>query len=155
MKRRSRRSIASETHETYFLNVDLDVFATSPLEPLAAALGAGVSQLYVGPHGNRFRAHFELRTSPRKGADALIVGLAQLVKRLPAKARRVWNQAYRRDFNIGIQAGFAPDSYELFLKPETLRLASSVNARIGVTIYAANARRLGARTDSHARGATR
>jgi hypothetical protein len=49
----------------------------------------------------------------------------------------VWNQAYRRDFNVGIQAGLKPHSYELSLKPETLKLVSSVNARVVVTIYAA------------------
>jgi hypothetical protein len=49
--------------ETYFLNVDLDVFGRSSLEPLASAFGSKVSQLYVGPHWNHYRAHFELRAS--------------------------------------------------------------------------------------------
>jgi hypothetical protein len=76
-----------------------------------------------------------LRCSLR--ADALIVDLVRLVKSLPRAARVVWNQAYRRDFNVGIQAGLKPHSYELSLKPETLKLVSSVNARVVVTIYAA------------------
>jgi hypothetical protein len=130
---------SADTHTTYFLNVDLDVLARSSLEPLAAALGNRVFPLYVGRHAHHFRAHFELHASPRKGANALIVGLARLVKELPPKARAVWNGAYRRDFNIGIQAGSVPDSYELFLTPDALSLASSVNARIVLTIYAATA----------------
>ncbi len=96
----SRESVHEDG--TYFLNVDLDVFGRSSLEPLASALGPRVSQLYVGPHGNHYSAHFELRASPRAGADAWIVSLMQLVKAYKA-ARLVWNQAYRRDFNIGIQ----------------------------------------------------
>lgn len=130
---------SADTHKTFFLNVDLEVFARSSLEPLAAALDDRVFPLYVGRHANHFRAHFELHTSPRKGAHALIAGLARLVKELPPKARAVWNGAYRRDFNIGIQAGAVPDSYELFLTPDALSLASTVNARIVVTIYAAEA----------------
>ena len=119
--------------------MDLDVFARSSLEPLAEAFGSKVVPLYVGPHGNRYRAHFELSASHRKSADALIVGLVRLVKNLPRAARIVWYQAYRRDFNMGIQGGFKPHSYELPLKPETLKLASSVKARVVVTIYAAEA----------------
>lgn len=69
---------------------------------ISLAFGPRVSQLYVGPHGNHYSAHFELRASPRAGADALIVSLVQLVKSLPKAARLVWNQAYRRDLNIGI-----------------------------------------------------
>ena len=91
--------------------MDLDVFGRSSLESLASALGPRVSQLYVGPRGNHYSAHFELRASPRAGADALIVSLVQLVKRLPRAARLVWNQAYRRDFNIGIKGGLKPRSY--------------------------------------------
>jgi hypothetical protein len=56
------------------------------------------------------------------------------VKSLPRAARVVWNQAYRRDFNVGIQGGLKPHSYELSLKPQTLKSVSSVNARVVVTI---------------------
>lgn len=137
MKRGSIRLNWPDEDETFFLNVDLDVFARSSLEALAVAFGSKVSELYVGPRGNRYSAHFELRHSHGKSADALIGGLVRLVKSLPKAARVVWNQAYRRDFNVGIQAGLKPRSYELALKPETLKLVSSVNARVVVTIYAA------------------
>ena len=137
MKRRSTRPKRPDEAETSFLNVDLDVFARSSLERLAAALGSNVSQLYVGPHGNRHGAHFELRSSRRRSADALIVGLVQLVKNLRGTPRELWNQADRRDFNIGIQGGLKPYSYELSLNPATLKSVGSVNARVVVTIYGA------------------
>jgi hypothetical protein len=124
-------------NETQFLNVDLDVFARSSLEPLALAFGSKVLPLYVGPRGHRYSAHFELRGSQGHSADARIVGFVRLVKSLPRAARVVWNHAYRRDFSVGIQAGLEPYSYDLSLRPETLKLVSSVNARVVVTIYAA------------------
>jgi hypothetical protein len=136
-KRLPPRSKSPEPEPTYFLNVDLDVFSRYSLAPLAAAFGSKVIQLHAGPHGNHHRAHFELNASSRKSADALIVGFVRLVKALPQTARAVWNRAYRRDFSIGLQAGFKPHSYDLALKPTTLRLVSSVNARVVVTIYAA------------------
>jgi hypothetical protein len=66
LKRRPARAKSVHEDETYFLNVDLDVFGRSSLEPLASALGPRVSQLYVGPHGNHYSAHFELRASPAR-----------------------------------------------------------------------------------------
>lgn len=133
----SARGKAPAEYDTNFLNVDLDVFSRASLEPLAVAFGPRVLQLYVGRDGGRYRAHFELSAASRTSADAVIVGLVRLVKSLPRAARTVWNEAYRRDFNIGVQGGFWPRSYELSLKPETLKLVSSVNARVVLTIYAA------------------
>jgi hypothetical protein len=137
MTRKQPRPRRPERNETYFLNVDLDVFARSPLEPLAAAFGSSVIALYVGRDGKHFRAHFELSASGRKNADALIAAFVQLVKGLPRAARLTWNRASRRDFNIGIQAGFTPASFEIALNAGTLRLASSVNAHVVVTVYGA------------------
>jgi hypothetical protein len=137
LKRRSARSKSPDEDETHFLNVDLDVFARSRLEPLATAFGSKVTELYIGAHGSRYAAHFELHASPRRGANALIVALVRLVKSLRGAARLAWNQASRRDFNIGIQGGLKPHSYELSLNPATLKLVSSVNARVVVTIYGA------------------
>ncbi len=137
VKKSSTRGKGSAEYDTFFLNVDLDVFSRRPLEPLAIALGSKVLLLYVGREGRRYRAHFELSVANRKSADALIVGLVGLVKSLPRAAKSVWNEAYRRDFNIGVQGGFSPHSYELSLKPETLKMVGSVNARVVLTIYAA------------------
>ena len=59
------------------------------------------------------------------------------MRRLPRAERLVWDRAQLREFNIGIQAGAGPPSYELRLDPETVRAAASINAAIGVTIYGA------------------
>lgn len=133
----SARATGAAGYDTHFLNVDLDVFSRASLEPLAAAFGSTVLPLNVGRDGRRHRAHFELNAGNRKSADALIAAMVALVKGLPKSARSVWNGAYRRDFNVGVQAGFKPRSYELSLTPETLKLVSSVNARVVLTIYAA------------------
>ena len=123
---------------TYFLNVDLDVFSRCSLEPLAVALGSRVIPLFVGRDGRRHRAHFELSAANHRTVDALIVAFVRLVKSLPRAARAVWNDAYRRDFNVGVQAGYKPRTFEVSLKPETLTLVSSVDARVVLTIYAAD-----------------
>ena len=99
------------------------------------ALGTAVFALYVGREGQRSVAHVEMaHQSP--DPDRLIRGFVALVKRLPRTERRLWDRADRREFNVGIQAATAPPSYELHLKPATVRDAASVNAGIGITVYA-------------------
>jgi hypothetical protein len=118
------------------MNVDLDVYSRRSLQPLADAFGAKASQLYVGAVDRHYGAHFEL-ASYAKSADALIIGFVRLITGLSRAGRQSWANAYRRDFNLGIQGGLKPRSFELALRPETLALMRRVNARLVITVYAA------------------
>jgi hypothetical protein len=122
--------------DTRFLNVDLDIWARTPLDALTDAFGTRVCVLHVGREGRDFSAHVELATLPRD-ADRLIRRFVALVEDLPRAARRLWNQARVREFNLGIQGGTSPYSYDLRLEPETLRAMARVDARFGLTVYAA------------------
>jgi len=80
-----------------------------------------------------------------KSADSTIRGFCALIRTLPKAARKLWNAAKVRDFNIGVQAVMQPYWYEIALAPETAKAASGVNARIVLTVYAPVVRRKGAR----------
>ena len=121
--------------ETTFLNVDLDLWSRTSLEPLVRALGASVVELFVGQDGRRHVAHLEwARSSPRP--DVIIQRFVNAIERLPRSARRLWDQSQRREFNIGIQAAMQPHGFELRLDPTTVEAAARVGASIGVTVYA-------------------
>ena len=122
--------------DTRFLNIDLDIWARSPLDALTDAFGTRVCVLHVGREGRYFSAHVELATLPRD-PDRLIRRFVALVEDLPRAPRRLWNQARVREFNLGIQAGTNPYSYQLRLEPETLLAMAGVDARFGLTVYAA------------------
>jgi len=121
--------------ETTFLNVDLDLWSRTPLEPLVQALGSSVVELFVGHDGRRHAAHLEWARSSLK-PDVLIQRFVAAIERLPRPARRLWNQARRREFNIGIQAALQPHGFELRLEPATVQAVARVGASIGVTVYA-------------------
>ncbi|MCA1560107.1 MAG: hypothetical protein LC804_07520 [Acidobacteria bacterium] len=89
--------------ETTFLNLDVDVLSLTRLDPLAAALGRQVMVHYIGREGRHYAAHFSLYNPST--ADRAVKTLAPLIVRFPAPARRCWNRARRRVFNIGLQAG--------------------------------------------------
>ena len=129
---------------TSFLNVDLDVAGREDLAPLAKALHPAIFELYTGRGRSGFETHLELasRSSARlSDADATISGFVALLTTLPPGARRLWNRARRRDFNIGIQSGTQPYAFELFLRPETLQAVARLRARVVVTVYARHKKR--------------
>jgi hypothetical protein len=137
----ARSSRADPDSVTTLLNVDLDIWSTTPLDDLVRAFGRRVFVLYAGKKGRRYAAHLELaRDGASRGADALIRHFVALVRRLPPKGRALWNRAQRRDFNVGIQAAAKPYSYELPLEVSTVRAAAAVNARVVFTVYGDDSR---------------
>ena len=122
---------------THYLNVDLDVWSRARLEPLAQALESHMSVLYVGGAGRRHEAHFELHGGPPDAkASETLLGLVRRIERLPPTVKRVWAQASRREFNVGVQAAAEPYSYEVRLSPKAVEAAARVGAGIVLTVYA-------------------
>ena len=119
---------------TQFLNIDLDIWSASPLEPLVKAFGRKVLILRVGKERRGYGAHLELAAQSDK-PDVVLRRFVRLVEELPRSARTLWNRARVREFNIGIQSAPKPYSFELTLKDATVRAVAGVHARIGMTVY--------------------
>ena len=119
--------------KTHFLNVDLDVRATSELTELVQAFERSAMALNCKAIEGGYLANLELATQPTE-AEAAIRSFVELIDKLPARAREVWDNS-RRDFSIGVEAGTTPSSFELALTPAVLRLAADVGARITFVVY--------------------
>jgi hypothetical protein len=131
----SKKSIKEET--TRFLNVDLDIYSRSKLDPLVAAFGKRMDVLYLGRERHLYSAHLELAGFP-KSADATIRGICTLILRLPRVKRKFWDAETTRDFDIGLEAaprGKSFKTFKLALSAQTIQMVSSLNARIVVTVY--------------------
>jgi hypothetical protein len=75
--------------------------------------------------------------SQPKTADAAIRALLRLVNKLSKTGRRTWNSATSRIFDIGIQAGIDPHSFEeVRLSRATLQEVARLDGSILVTVYA-------------------
>lgn len=119
------------------MNVDLDIVSSVPLDGLVEAMGEDVFVLYMGGKGRKHVAHVELASSYMgTTADRTITGLVALVRRLPPRYRRIWRAAKSRDFNVGIEAGLEPHSYELRLDRRTVDAVANVQGNLVVTVYA-------------------
>jgi hypothetical protein len=122
---------------TRFLNVDLDIISKVPLDPIVEALGDRVFLLYAGRRGRKHGAHFELTGYSRQPqADRLIRRFVKCIEELPRSARRLWDTADVREFNIGIEATNRSPAFELRLRPATLTDVARVNGQIVITVYA-------------------
>jgi hypothetical protein len=129
----SRSSGAKEarvlTATSQFLNVDLDIRSRRSLAPLVAAW-----PWVQTPGLDPGKAPRWVLASPRlclRNADAAIRHLVTLVDALPKAARRCWKEALSRTFDIGIQAGLEPRSFEeVMLKESTLKDVARLSARV-------------------------
>ena len=120
--------------DTGFLNIDLEIFSKRDLQPLINALGEKVLILYSAREGRTYRAHLELARTTRT-PDATIRAFCALIERLPKAPRYLWNQAKRRDFNIGVEAGTSRQPREFAVSTETLEATHRLSARIAFTVY--------------------
>lgn len=120
--------------DSQFLNVDLDVYSRSDLQPLVESFGKKVITLYVGREKRGHSAHLELA---RYGlsADSSIRAFSMLIRALPKTGLEMWNSAKRREFSVGIQAGRQPFASDFRIKAETVKAVAAVRAMIVLTIY--------------------
>ena len=122
--------------DTTFLNVDLDVRSAQPLASLADALGTALIPLHTGRRGRRHWLRLALVRDPADPSTA-ILRFCRLVARLPGPARKVWDAAGIREFDIGLQAGSRLRASEWVVTARALREAADVGACIRLTVYRA------------------
>jgi phosphate starvation-inducible protein PhoH len=131
--------IERESPTTKFLNVDLDIYSKSSLQPLIDALGKKVHVLHTDRVGRSHRAFLEV-SGMTKTMDVTIRKFCKLITALPPAQRRTWKKATRRDFNIGIQSGMKGETF--LIEAETVKAAAALGARIVMTIYGATIREM-------------
>ncbi|HEY4181657.1 MAG TPA: hypothetical protein VGM90_32660 [Kofleriaceae bacterium] len=130
--------------ETHLLNVDLEVRSRKNLAPFAAAMEAlGVLALTNarwddGEYFTNFEVEVYSNGRRIETADAKTRVLADALDALPPTARRLFDTATRRTFDIGIQGERKPVAFSLALSPSTVKRVAALNAEIAVTVYAAD-----------------
>jgi hypothetical protein len=120
---------------THVIAVDVEVYSRVRLSTLAHAFGERVFVHYEGRDRSRYLAAFGLRDWELT-EDHKIRRFVAMVRRLPPAARRLWNGAQSRTFDIGVQARETPASSAFVLSQATVAAVASVRGRIAVTTYA-------------------
>ncbi len=128
-------SVKKKAPEAKFLTVDLDVYSRSDLQPLVNGFGKRVIALYVGRERRRYSAHLELAGFQRPSADATIRTFCTLIRALPKTERELWNGATRREFSVGVQAGWQPFACNFRVEAQTIKAVAELGAVIVLTVY--------------------
>ena len=125
--------MTTPTSEVHFLNVDLEVRGPNDLQPLVDDFGDDVINLHAGRVHDHYLATFEAPETA--DANELIFYFCHLLESLGSEARRIWDEASLKVFDIGYEAGLGPTSYQSTLRPETIAAVARVGAAIRVTVY--------------------
>jgi hypothetical protein len=124
-----------EPKGTHVRAVDLEVYSKVRLTGLVDAFGKRVGVLYDGRVRSRYFAAFELH-GWQLTEEQEIRRFVSMVRRLPPAARRLWDGAQSRTFDIGVQARRTPHSSTFTLSSAIIAAVASVGGRIAVTTYA-------------------
>lgn len=128
--------VKKKARDAQFLNVDLDVYSRSDLQPLVNGFGKKVIALYVGRERRRFSAHLELaRSFGKPSADSTIRAFCRLIRALPKTERELWNGAKTREFSVGVQAGEQPFACDFRIEGQTVKAVAELGAVIVLTVY--------------------
>ena len=135
-KKKKKKATIHGGEATHFITVDLDIFSRQKLTYLAEALGNAVFVLHEGRWNSRYAAILELGFRSSTTVDGEIRKFISLIKKLPEKARHLWDSAQTRTFNIGIQAGLHPHAHVMKISNKTMEEAVQLGAGVTITTYA-------------------
>jgi len=127
--------------EATYLAVDLDVRSRRSLAPLLAAWPNAETPGRVNQRAPHWLVLSGLtapraRYRARDTADFRVRELVRVVEGLPRPARRCWNAATRRTFDIGIAgpAGLSRGT-DIPVNQDTIEAVARVGGRILITVY--------------------
>lgn len=129
--------------KTEFLAVDLEIVSRRKIDQLVPAFGANVG---INRDAKVGKEHVLLLSTGgktpfsedfNKMINQIILMQVKLVHKLPEIARKQWDAARTKTFDIGIQAGGGPHVFEVRLTRQTISAVSAVGGSIQFTIYGA------------------
>jgi hypothetical protein len=123
----------TKTKDSHFLNVDLVIYSKSDLKPLVDAMGRNIIELHVGRVRRSYHAYLEISGMPRS-AESAIRGFCRVIQKLPRPARKLWESARLRRFDIGIDS-VPRGTYWFEISKEAVAEAAKLNATIALTVY--------------------
>lgn len=127
--------VKRKTEDAQFLNVDLDIYSKSDLQPLVNGFGDKVIPLYVGPERGLNSAHLELSKLRTPSADSTILAFCTSIRALPRTARKLWNRAKTREFSVGVEVGQQGSACDIRIEARTVKRVAELDGTIVLTVY--------------------
>ena len=118
-----------------FLNVDLEIKSSKPLDSLAEEMGASVFVLHSGlgndtPHLLCLESSGDPNT-----ADAAARALCSAVEQLSPRGRKLWDRAKRKTFDVGYELPPDARNIRVVLERAMLKRILGLGATVAFTCY--------------------
>ena len=104
------------------------------LLPIIEEFGEEVIELHHGKHHNGYFASFELNNE-LDNANSIISYFCVLIKNFDPIAKKLWDSAHSKVFDIGYQSNVSPQNYYSYIHWDTIQNLSSLGASLAITIY--------------------
>src|SRR5688500_2779918 len=119
-----------------FLNVDLEIHSRCSLEPLLSELTPRLDVLHSESKPNKHFANLETsRFWKNASPDKTIAALCDVLESLSPKARKIWQKAHSKVFDIGLDIDPKATNLHQPLSTESLRRIGKLGATINFTCY--------------------
>lgn len=134
-------SPTTSRREAKFVAVDVDVRSRRSLAPLLAVWPHAQTPGRVNQRAPRWLVQSGLtaptaRYRTRDTADFRVNDLVRVIEALPKPARRCWDQATHRTFDIGIEGPAEPGrGAGIPVSQRTIEAVARVSGRIVITVY--------------------
>ncbi len=125
--------------DVHFANVDLEIWSKEDLQIIFDEFGKNVLEManFTFDNGNKL-ASFELSlelVNLNAEANEMIKAFCSLIENFTNDAKIVWNNCYKKVFDVGFESGNTEKSFSTLLENQTLKKVSEIGAEIVITIY--------------------
>ena len=121
-----------------FLNADLDIFSSQPLDHLIEEIGDRAYLLPGGPFHEDlpYMARYEIdKGEIQKTPKHLALGFCQLIESLSPGSRLQWDRAGHRVLDLGYELKPAERRLEGSIEPPTMLRLAKLGIRLAWTLY--------------------
>lgn len=123
-------------HETYLINVDMDLFSRQSLKKIVNEIAGKVSILHEGEYGeDGYFLRAEVLGNP-KNIDDTIAEFLDVVGCI--KNEDLLGNCTRKEFNVGIESGTRPVASEFSISNHVMQRVVDMGFAVIFTVYGYN-----------------
>lgn len=116
-----------------FITIDLDIASNNDINSLVKELSAHTIFMHYevykdGSHNASFESH-------KDSIDNIIEDFHTILTNLSPTSKKMWNECFKRSFNIGFNSGLEPYSIQSSLSNKLLHKITELGGSIEITIY--------------------
>jgi hypothetical protein len=124
--------------DSLFLNADLDIFSSEPLDALIEEIGDRAMLVHGGPFSEDlpYVARFEIdKGDEQKTPDNLALAFCELIESLSSYSRLRWDNTIQRVLDLGYELHASTRHVQGSIEPATMQQLANLGIKLAWTFY--------------------